>query len=106
LLPVCAATGVPLVHEVHHHRCLPGGVDVFATTERTRKTWRTEPLFHLSCPLAGWDGDKPERHRDSIDPADSPEQWLGWPLTVEVEAKAKERAVLELIADLRTRAEA
>jgi len=29
-----------------------------------------------------------------------PLEWLGWPLTVEVEAKAKELAVARLIADL------
>lgn len=106
LLPVCTATGVPLVYDVHHHRCLPDGAGVPETTERARETWRTEPLFHISSPLAGWDGGKPERHHDYIDPADFPAHWLGWPLTVEVEAKAKELAVLKLIADLRTRTEA
>jgi hypothetical protein len=69
-------------------------------TERARKTWQAEPLFHISSPLAGWDGPKPERHHDYIDPGDFPLEWLGWPLTVEVEAKAKELAVTRLIADL------
>lgn len=31
---------------------------------------------------------------------DFPKEWLDWPLTVEVEAKAKELAVARLIADL------
>lgn len=103
LLPVCAATGVPLVYDVHHHRCLPDGLTVAEATKRARKTWKTEPLFHISSPLEGWDGPKPERHHDYIDAADFPSEWLGWPLTVEVEAKAKELAVARLLADLQKR---
>lgn len=101
LLPVCTDTGVPLVYDVHHHRCLPDGLSVAEATERARKTWKTEPLFHLSSPLEGWDGPKPERHHDYINAADFPREWLGWPLTVEVEAKAKELAVARLLADLK-----
>lgn len=100
LLPVCADTGVPLVYDVHHHRCLPDGLSVAEITGLARKIWRAEPLFHISSPLAGWDGPKPERHHDYIDIRDFPAEWLGWPLTVEVEAKAKELAVARLIADL------
>ena len=42
---------------------------------------------------------------DYIDSADFPSEWWGWPLTVEVEAKAKELAVLRLLADLEGRRE-
>ncbi|HEU5072117.1 MAG TPA: UV DNA damage repair endonuclease UvsE [Verrucomicrobiae bacterium] len=100
LLPVCEDTGVPLVYDVHHHRCLPDGLSVAEATQRVRRTWKTEPLFHISSPLEGWDGSKPEWHHDYIDVADFPQEWLGWPLTVEVEAKAKELAVAKLLADL------
>ena len=103
LLPVCADTGVPLVYDVHHHRCLPDGLSVAEATKRARKTWKSEPLFHISSPIEGWDGPKPERHHDYITPTDFPEEWLGWPLTVEVEAKAKELAVARLMADLNSR---
>lgn len=101
LLPVCADTGVPLVYDVHHHRCLPDGLSVAEATRRARDTWKTEPLFHISSPLEGWDGPKPERHHDYISVSDFPGEWLGWPLTVEVEAKAKELALARLLADLR-----
>lgn len=100
LLPVCADTGLPLVYDVHHHRCLPDGLSVGEATRRARDTWSTEPLFHLSSPLEGWDGPGPERHHDYIDATDFPREWLGWPLTVEIEAKAKELAVARLLADL------
>lgn len=100
LLPICQATHVPLVYDVHHHRCLSDGLTVAAVTEQAARTWDREPLFHISSPLAGWNGPKPERHHDYIDPADFPPEWLGWALTVEVEAKAKELAVAKLRREL------
>lgn len=103
LLPVCVETAVPLVYDVHHHRCLPDGLSIAEATTRARKTWAAEPLFHISSPLEGWDGPKPERHHDYIHVSDFPSEWLGWPLTVEVEAKAKELAVERLRADLVSR---
>ena len=103
LLPVCEAVGVSFVYDVHHHRCLPDGLSVAEVTNRARATWRGEPLFHISSPIEGWSGPKPERHHDYIDPTDFPEEWLGWSLTVEVEAKAKELAVARLAGDLAQR---
>lgn len=100
LLPVCADTGVPLVYDVHHHRCLPDGLTVAEATKQARKTWTSEPLFHVSSPREGWGGPRPERHHDYIHAADVPREWLGWSLTIDVEAKAKELAVARLIADL------
>jgi UV DNA damage endonuclease len=100
LLPVCTDMGVPLVYDVHHHRCLTDGLSVADATDQARRTWTSEPLFHISSPLEGWSGPKPARHHDYIDPADFPDEWRGWPLTVEVEAKAKELAVARLLKDL------
>ncbi|MDX2037198.1 MAG: UV DNA damage repair endonuclease UvsE [Isosphaeraceae bacterium] len=96
LLPVCRSTGVPLVYDVHHHRCLPDELDVEAATESACTTWNREPMFHISSPLEGWAGPKPRRHHDFIDPLDFPDCWRSRTLTVEVEAKAKEAAVLAL----------
>lgn len=102
LLPVCEATKTPLVYDVHHHRCLADDLSTEEATERATATWRgREPLFHLSSPLEGWSGPKPERHHDYVDPADFPGAWHERTLTVEVEAKAKELAVLKLLARLR-----
>ena len=101
LLPLCRSEGVPLVYDAHHHRCLPDDLTVEQATEAARKTWKNrEPLFHISSPLAGWFGPKPERHHDYIDPKDFPAAWRGLALTVEVEAKAKELAVARLQRDL------
>lgn len=100
LLPVCADTGVPLAYDVHHHRCLPDSLSVSQATDLARETWKREPLFHISSPKDGWDGPKPERHHDYINPSDFPAEWHGWPLTVDIEAKAKELAVKQLMAHL------
>jgi UV DNA damage endonuclease len=104
LLPVCADTGVPLVYDVHHHRCLPDELSVEQATLGALETWNREPLFHLSSPRGGWTARDPRRHDDYIDPADLPRAWLSLAakrtFTVEVEAKAKEVAIRRLIADL------
>ncbi|HSO20417.1 MAG TPA: UV DNA damage repair endonuclease UvsE [Desulfosarcina sp.] len=100
LLPVCRETGIPFVYDVHHHRCLPDGRSLRHTTEAALSTWNREPLFHLSSPLNGWRREPCGPHHDFIDPADFPESWKGLDLTVEVEAKAKELAVLRLKSDL------
>ena len=100
LLPVCRATGIPLVYDVHHHRCNPDGLSVEQVTRRAIATWNREPLFHISSPLEGWKGPKPERHHDFIDLQDFPTCWRRRKITVEVEAKAKEVAVKQLQAEL------
>ncbi|MFC1856490.1 UV DNA damage repair endonuclease UvsE [Thermodesulfobacteriota bacterium] len=96
LLPVCVETGIPLVYDVHHHRCLPDGLSVEKATELAMQTWNREPLFHLSSPLNGWEGNAKNKHHDYIEPRDFPDCWLCLDITVEVEAKAKELAVLKL----------
>ena len=102
LLPVCRNLEIPLVYDVHHHRCLPDGVGVEKTTEAALSTWQREPLFHLSSPLNGWTGKNPAPHHDYIDPADFPNCWKDLTITIEVEAKAKELAILKLKEDLST----
>lgn len=103
LLPLCHKTGIPLVYDVHHHRCLPDGLSIEAATEQALSTWNREPLFHLSSPKEGWKGKNPKPHHDFIDVKDFPSCWEGPEITVEVEAKAKEQAVLKLMRSLRKR---
>lgn len=100
LLPVCRDMGIPFVYDVHHHRCLPDGSSIEATTELAISTWNHEPLFHLSSPKDGWKSDNPCKHHDYIDADDFPRCWANLNITVEVEAKAKELAVLKLKQDL------
>lgn len=100
LLPVCRAEGLPLVYDVHHHRCNPDGMSVEEITREAVATWNREPMFHLSSPIEGWKGPKPERHHDFIDLEDLPPCWRRKEITVEIEAKAKEVAVLKLKKEL------
>ena len=105
LLPVCEKLEIPLVYDVHHHRCLPDGRNIEDTTHRALKTWNREPLFHISSPLRPWNDGNPRNHHDFINAEDVPEFWLNLDITVEVEAKAKELAVLKLISDIKKRQE-
>ena len=97
LLPFCERLGIPLVYDVHHHRCHPDALDVADATHRAVATWGgREPHFHISSPRTGWGDGDPRPHADYVMPTDFPDPWHGMAFTVDVEAKAKERAVLAL----------
>lgn len=103
LLPLCEQHAIPLVYDVHHHRCNPDGLSVEQATLLAAETWAVvgrEQYCHLSSPRAGWQGGDPKPHADYIDPADFPDCWRGRAMTVDIEAKAKELAVVRLMADL------
>ena len=103
LLPLCGKLGIPLVYDVHHHRCNPDGLTVEEATSLAAGTWRDRGgglWTHISSPKQGWKGADLRPHADYIDPGDFPDCWRGLPATVDVEAKAKELAVLKLMADL------
>lgn len=96
LLPLCEKTGIPLVYDVHHHRCLSDKLTIEKVTDMAIRTWDREPLFHISSPKFGWKGKTPNLHHDYIDINDFPDCWRNLDITVEVEAKAKELAVKKL----------
>jgi UV DNA damage endonuclease len=108
LLPFCASAGLAMVYDAHHHRCNPDTLSVEEATHRAVESWAVrdgalapaarEPYFHVSSPRDGWDARNPRPHADYIDPADVPPVWRAMALTVDVEAKAKERAVLAIRA--------
>ena len=101
LAPSCTRMGVPLIYDAHHHRCRPDGLTVDEATELAVATWGArEPYFHLSSPRDGWHAPNPRPHADYIDPADFPAAWRARALTVDVEAKDKERAVLRIMHDI------
>jgi UV DNA damage endonuclease len=104
LLPLCERLAIPFVYDVHHHRCNGDGLSERAVTARAVATWSgRQPYFHISSPREGWHGGDPRPHADYIDPADVPKGWISLDLSVDVEAKAKERAVLALMAQLSDR---
>lgn len=102
LFPVCELLSIPLVYDVHHHRCNPDGLTVAEATEASLQSWRQlgrEAHFHISSPKHGWQG-KPRPHADFIDIDDFPTEWMHLDATIDVEAKAKELAVVKLQKDL------
>lgn len=97
LLPLCERLAVPLVYDVHHHRCNPDTLSVDEATELAESTWRErEPHFHISSPRDGWGAKDTRPHADYVTPDDFPKAWRGRRMTIDVEAKAKERAVIAL----------
>ncbi len=99
LLPVCESEGVPLIYDVHHHRINGDGLPVDVATDLARDTWRgCEQWVHISSPRDGWRAGDTRSHAEYIDPLDFPAAWHDRALTIDVEAKAKELAVLALRA--------
>ncbi len=108
LLPFCRRANVALVYDSHHHRCHPDALSVEEASMRAAETWAgrdpsigfaaREPYFHVSSPRDGWDAKNPRPHGDYLDPADLPAVWRLMDVTVDVEAKEKERAVLTIKA--------
>ncbi|WP_281260172.1 UV DNA damage repair endonuclease UvsE [Deinococcus planocerae] len=98
LLPVCEATGAPLVFDAHHHvvrEKLEGQEDpsVREWVMKARETWRPPEwqVVHLSN---GIDSPQDRRHSHLI--TDFPSAYLDVPW-IEVEAKGKEEAVAALM---------
>lgn len=103
LLPVCSKLGIPFVYDIHHHRCLQDGLSEQEATDQCVALWQKtgrEPYFHISSPKNGWQEGSPKPHADYINPEDFPPFWLRLHATIDVEAKAKELAVLQLMKDL------
>jgi UV DNA damage endonuclease len=101
LLPACREAGIPLVYDIHHHRCLPDTLRIEAATHQALETWNREPLFHISSPLNRSSETVDRRHADTIDVRDFPKTWSSIDITVDVEAKTKELAVEKLSNDLK-----
>lgn len=101
LLPFCNRLGIPMVYDSHHHRCNPDAMDVSEASDRAAATWNgREPHFHVSSPRDGWSAADPRPHADYVARDDFPDAWLDLAITVDIEAKAKERAVLALRASV------
>jgi UV DNA damage endonuclease len=103
LLPVCRDLGIPLVYDVHHHRCHPDGLAVEEATSLAVESWGKagrDPYFHISSPAEGWETKNPRRHADYVEMSDFPTSWMNLTATIDVEARAKELAVMKLMRDL------
>jgi len=103
LFPVCSDLGIPMVYDVHHHRCLGDTLTIEDATRLSIESWRVlgrEPYFHISSSRYGYDSKNPRTHAEFISAVDFPEEWLAAETTIDVEAKAKELAVLKFKEEL------
>jgi UV DNA damage endonuclease len=107
VLSLCEELNIPMVLDIHHHRCNPGEDDLGELLPRFCKTWEQTglpPKIHISSPRSP---DNLRSHHDFVDPADlypflrlarkatrPPEV-----LDVMVEAKQKDRAMLRLVEE-------
>jgi len=103
LLPLCERLHIPFVYDVHHHRCNRDRLSEAEATLRAAETWRGrgEQYCHISSPKNGWGGGDPKPHADFIDPSDIPPLWYSMTMTVDVEAKQKELAIVRLMKETR-----
>ena len=97
ILDICQRAGVPMIFDVHHHVCHEKlatleDPSIRPLVEAARKTWSYPEwqLVHLSN---GRDAFADPAHHDYITTVPSAYRDVPW---VEIEAKAKERAIEEL----------
>ncbi len=114
-LEIAEAAGIPVTFDLHHHRCHQLKEDY--TPQKTeeeyyrlaRQTWidtgRDYQRMHISTPRDEYTTPAKSRpHHEYITPTDIP-VWLReaakeFPLHIDVEAKAKEKAIFQLSEDL------
>ncbi len=101
VLELSSETGVPIVFDLHHHRCLSEASITPMLLKRIQMTWSLmTPKIHLS---SGKTSEKDRRHHDYISAEDC--LWLcqiygGHNIDVMVEAKQKEKAAMGVISYL------
>ena len=98
---IFSAVKVPITFDFHHHRFQPGGLSEQEAFELAMSTWHhhnIKPLFHYSsCRRTFEDpGCKAQAHADFIYEKIND---YGHAVDIEVEAKAKEVAVLKYLED-------
>lgn len=110
VVEVCKELSIPAVFDIHHQRVYNNKFnlshnDLEKQFLMARKTWegRAWQRIHISSPKNGYENIKDSRaHADFIDIGDIPPFLYKYDnLIVDVEAKAKESAVLKLYNDIR-----
>lgn len=104
VLEICTDLGIPMVLDVHHHRCLNRGEEVRTIIDKVFDTWRQQiPKIHFSSPKSK---EKCRAHADNVDPHDFYEFLLqakevDKDFDVMIEAKNKDVALFNLMKNLR-----
>lgn len=101
VLGICRELGIPMVLDVHHHKCLDGGYGLEELLPDIFDTWKGEfftPKVHFSSPRSCKDY---RSHADDINPEDFLEFIklagpVGRDFDIMLEAKKKDLTLLEL----------
>ncbi|AQS54672.1 MAG: UV DNA damage repair endonuclease UvsE [Novibacillus thermophilus] len=107
-LNLCQSLGVPMVLDIHHHRCHHDGTDLRDLVQPIFKTWRGTglvPKIHVSSPKDETDF---RRHAAFIDPDDlipflDIVREFDQDIDVMIEAKQKDEALFQLVQELTKR---
>lgn len=105
LKPVCDATGVPIVLDVHHHTFRTGGLSLSDAIDTATKTWRgIKPLQHLSNTKpdlpASAPASKRRAHSDWVHYIPDEQRAVLSKVDVEMEFKMKQWAIELAVKDL------
>jgi len=105
VLELCQGLSVPMVLDIHHHRCNNNGERIEEFLEQVFATWEgtgLPPKMHISSPKSSSDI---RSHHDFVDPGDLYDVLVfsrryARRVDVMVEAKQKDKAMLKLVEEL------
>lgn len=101
VLEISEGTGVPIVFDYHHHRCLTDGVVTIDLIKRIERTWKSAvPKMHIS---SGKSSVKDRSHNEYISSEDCQAVvafYQDCQVDVMIEAKMKDRAALRFLAEV------
>lgn len=102
VLEISEETGVPVVFDYHHHRCLTDGVVTTDLIKRIERTWKNSlPKMHIS---SGKSSVKDRSHSEYISSEDCRAVvafYQDCQVDVMIEAKMKDRAALRFLAEVK-----
>ncbi len=105
ILNICRELSLPMVLDLHHHKCNNWGEDIAELIPEIFKTWEATglpPKIHISSPKSNADF---RSHHDFVNPGDlypfllSARKFASI-IDIMVEAKQKDRAMFKLVRDL------
>lgn len=105
-LKLCKELDLPMVLDVHHHRCNNNGYSIEKILPDIMDTWKKQPLppkFHFSSPK---DGPKDRKHADFINAKDFVEfievcKKIDKDIDIMLEAKKKDLALFNLVDSIK-----
>lgn len=90
-------TGIPIVHDFHHHTFCTGGISQSEALEMAVKTWGSiKPVTHWSESRSKEKNDSKIRENAHSDYVHGPINTYGYDVDVMIEAKMKEKALLKV----------